>query len=408
MENDQIIMYGANWCPDCRRSKQFFGEHRIDYVWVDVQQDAEAAREVERINKGSRTIPTIVFPDGDVMVEPTNAELARKLNLQTKASRSYYDVVVIGAGPAGLTAATYTTREGLDTLVIDKGSPGGQVGVSQVLDNFPGFPEGVTGADLARRLVAQAVRFGAEILSATAVDRVERSGNYLCITTEGGDEYSAKVVLIASGSSYRRLNVPGEDELIGANVHFCATCDGAFYRDKDVMVIGGGNSGFEEGLYLTRFANQVTILDRNPEPKASPILQDKVSSRDNMSVIANRSIKEFKRTKDNKLESVVVEDKSTGKTEHWYPDGVFVFIGLSPSVGFELPDVERDQFGFIKTDSDLMSSVEGIFAAGDVRAGSTKQAASAAGEGATVALMIRQYLQEMGDAPHYSSLEAAI
>lgn len=396
--SQQIIVYGTTWCPDCKRAKQFFGEHRVQYTWVDIDRDPDSARYVEEINQGFRSIPTIIFPDGSKLVEPSNAELAEKLNLQTQASRTFYDVIIIGGGPTGLSAAIYTSREGLDTLVIERAALGGQAGITQVLDNFPGFDEGISGEEFARRLANQARRFGSELLEATDVSGIRRDGQYICVGTSSGDEYGAKAVLLATGSRYRRLDVPGESELIGVNVHFCATCDGAFYQGKDVLVVGGGNSGFEEGLFLTRFANSVKIVEFLPEVKASAILQEKVYGREDMTVVTNHAVKEFKVGEGNKLAGVLVENRETGEVETWDADGVFVFIGLSPNTDFLPAEIDRDRWGFVKTDRTLMSSMRGIFAAGDVRENSTKQAAAAAGEGVTAALMIREYLQLLGDA----------
>lgn len=225
---DRILIYGTTWCPDCKRAKQFFGAHRIQYDWIDIEHDPAAQAYVEEANKGLRIIPTIVFPDGSLLIEPSNAQLADKMGIQTRASRPFYDVIIIGGGPTGLTAAIYTSREGLDTLIIEKAAAGGQAGITQVLDNFPGFDEGISGDEFARRLTNQARRFGAEILEATEVSELHRDGRYLSVHTTTGDEYGAKAVLIASGSKYRRLGIPGEEDLIGASVHFCATCDGAF------------------------------------------------------------------------------------------------------------------------------------------------------------------------------------
>jgi thioredoxin reductase (NADPH) len=391
---DQIVVYGTTWCPDCKRAKRFFAEQRVPYVNIDIEQDAEAMALVERINRGTRSIPTIVFPDGSILVEPSNAQLAEKLNLQTKAQREYYDTIVIGGGPAGLTAALYLAREGLDTLVIEKAGMGGQAGITQTLDNFPGFDEGIAGAEFADRLGRQARRFGVEVLQAQDVIDIEPDGPYLCITTRDGSQYGSKAVLLATGARYRRLEVPGEEELIGVNVHFCATCDGAFYKGKKVLVIGGGNSGFEEGLFLTKFAAQVDIVEFNAEVKASQILQQKVAEKSNMTVTTNHAVKELKGR--SRLEAVVVQDRATDQLKEWQYDGVFVFIGLSPNSDLVKDKVEIDRYGFVVTDRSLMTTLPGLFAAGDVRAGSTKQAASAAGEGATVALMIREYLKQVG------------
>jgi thioredoxin reductase (NADPH) len=391
----QITVYSTVWCPDCKRAKKFFAENRVQYVNVDIEQDAAAMAFVEKVNQGMRVIPTIVFPDGSILSEPSNAQLAEKLGLQAKATRSSYDVIVVGGGPSGLTAALYLAREGMDILVIEKAALGGQAGITQTIDNFPGFDEGISGAEFGDRLGRQARRFGVEILQAQEVSSLERDGMYWSVNTGDGNCYCARVVLLATGARYRRLGVPGEEDLIGTNVHFCATCDGAFYKGKKVLVVGGGNSGFEEGLFLTKFATQVDIVDHSAKSKASLTLQEKVAEKENMSVTLNHEIQEFK-MKDHRLESILVKDRATGQLKEWMYDGVFVFVGLTPNNRLVKDFADVDQWGFVTTDKSFMTSAAGIFAAGDVRAGSTKQAASATGEGATVALMIRQYLQENG------------
>jgi thioredoxin reductase (NADPH) len=389
----KIMVYSTAWCPDCKRAKKFFGEHRVQYVNVDIEESLEGIAFVERINSGSRIIPTIVFPDGQILAEPSNAELAAKLGLQTKAELEYYDVIIIGGGPAGLTAALYLAREGVETLVIEKSGLGGQAGITQTLDNFPGFDEGIAGSEFADRLGRQARKFGVEILQAQEVTEIDREGMYLEVRTGADTHYHTKAVLLATGARYRRLGVTGEDELIGINVHFCATCDGAFYKGKKVLVVGGGNSGFEEGLFLTRFATQVDIVVNGPQAKASKILQDKVAEQSNMHVFLNHGIRELLGA--NKLEGILVEDRSTGETKTWAYDGVFVFIGLAPNNDLLKEKAEFDPAGFLKTEF-MMTSSPGIFAAGDVRSGSTKQAASATGEGASAALAIREYLKTLG------------
>lgn len=388
-----ITMYGAHWCPDCTRAKQFFGEHRIQYDYYDIDQHPETVPFIQDLNNGMRIIPTILFPDGTKVAEPSNAELAEILGISTKAECDFYDVIIIGAGPTGLTAATYLGREGISTLVLDKSGIGGQAGITQVLDNFPGFDEGIAGAEFADRLGRQATRFGAEIVQAQEVKTLKHDGNYWAVATSDGSEYTANAILLASGAQYRRLNAPGEAGLIGINIHFCATCDGAFYKGKKVLVIGGGNSGFEEGLFLTKFASQVDIVEYKDKPVASAVLQEKVASRDDMNVITSHAVQEF--VGDGKLDAIKVEDRTTGEIKTWEYDGVFVFIGLAPNSGLVADVVDVDGGKFIVTDKTLMTSSAGLFAAGDVRAGSTKQAASAAGEGATAALMIRQYLSEI-------------
>ncbi len=401
---DKLTVYGVDWCPDCRRVKMVLGEHQIPYRWVDTDHDSEARTYVEKISGGDYRVPTLEFSDGSVLVEPANAELKVKLGITGRASKPIYDVIIVGGGPAGLTAAIYTGRDSFDTLIIDKAGLGGQVGLTQVIDNFPGFDKGVSGAEFAERLAEQAQRFGSEPLQGEEVSNIHRDGQYLVVTSVNKREYIARSVLITTGSHFRLLNVPGEMELAGIRVHYCATCDGPFYKGKSLMVIGGGNSGFEEGLFLSTFAKDVTIVEHNPEVKASKILQDKVAKSENMKVITNRDVKEFK-ADGTSLSSVLIEERDSGEIEEWKPEGVFVFIGLKPNSAF-LPDtIECDDWGFIKTDFTLQTSLNGVYAAGDVRTGSTKQAVSAAGEGTTAALMIRQYLQSIGEARNTNAIE---
>jgi len=387
-----LTVYGATWCPDCRRAKQFLGEQRVHYTWVDIEQYLDGQALVEQANGGKRIIPTLVFPDGSILVEPSNAELAAKLGIQTRARMRYYDLIVIGGGPTGLTTALYAAREGLEVLVVERSALGGQAGVTERLDNFPGFPEGVGGAEFADRLTRQADRFGVEMLQAQEVTALRTEAESRYAVTADGAEYGARAVLIATGSTYRRLDVPGEAELIGAGIHFCATCDGPFYKGLPVAVIGGGNSAAEESLFLTRFASEVTILVRGASLSASQIVADKVREHPEITVRYKIDVTAF--TGDSKLGGITVRDRQSGATEELHPAGVFVFIGLSPNSDWLPAEITRDQYGFVVTSPTLQTSLRGIFAAGDVRQGSTKQAASAAGEGATAALMIREYLRE--------------
>jgi thioredoxin reductase (NADPH) len=411
MSHTEITMYGTLWCTDCKRAKQFFGEQRVHYEFVDIDGDAEGMRVVEEANNGKHVIPVIKFGDGTTLIEPSNPELAKQLGLQTTAKRTFYDLIVVGSGPAGLTAALYAAREGIDTLVIERAGVGGQAGVTERLDNFPGFPEGVTGAEFADRLRRQAERFGVEILSAQDVTGIKTHCEspgcvYKTARTADGNEYSAYAVLLALGSTYRRLEVPGEEDFIGAGVHFCATCDGAFYRDKEVLVIGGGNSAGEESIFLTKFARKVTIVTRDVRLSASKVIVEKVEAHPRIGVIGNATPVAFRG--DGKLETVVLKNTLTGELTEMHPNGVFVFVGLSPNTAFVANDVSLDERRFIETDATLQTNVAGVFAAGDCRAGSTKQAASAAGEGAAVALAIRRYIEPLaGGVPEHNLAERA-
>src|SRR6202158_285170 len=373
-------------------TKKFFGEQRIHYDFIDVEMDKEGLAFVEKVNNGKQMIPTLVFEDGSTLVEPSNAELAAKLGLQTAAKNTFYDLIVIGSGPAGLTAALYGAREGIDTLVIERGGVGGQAAITERLGNFPGFPEGISGSEFPDRLRQQAERFGVEILQAQEVTEIAVDEEYRVVKTSDGKEYGCWAVLLALGSTYRRLEIPGEDGFIGAGVDLCATCDGPFYRGKDVLVVGGGNSAGEESIFLTKFASKVTIVTRDPDLTASQIVAEKVRENPQIEVITNTAPAEFKGK--NRLEAVVLKNIQTGDLTEMPVAGVFVFIGLSPNTGLVKGMVDVDQWGFLLTDAARQTSVPGLFAAGDCRGGSTKQAASAAGEGAAAALGIRRFLQD--------------
>jgi len=387
-----ITMYGTGWCSDCKRAKQFFGEQRVHYAFVDVDADPAGRAVVQAHNNGKDTIPTILFEDGSVLVEPSNAELAAKLGLETMAKSQFYDLIVIGSGPAGLTAALYAAREGLSVLVVERAGIGGQAGVTERLDNFPGFPEGVTGDEFAGRLRAQAERFCVEILAAQEVSELSEDGAYRSIATVDGSTYSAFAILLATGSTYRRLEIDGEADLIGAGVHFCATCDGPFYRGQRVVVIGGGNSAGEESIFLARFADHVTVVTRDDRLSASSVVVGKLEEHDRISVVVGATPIAF--AEDNgRLRALVVE--RDGHREEIEAGGAFVFIGLTPNSALVAGHVELDEAGFIVADMGMSTTMPGVFVAGDVRSGSTKQAASAAGEGAAAALAIRRYVEPL-------------
>ena len=392
MIEGNVTVYGAPWCPDCKQAKQFLGEQRVRYDWIDIDQDEEARQRVQELNDGKQIIPTIVFQDGSILVEPSNAELAAKLGISPKAKREYYDLIIVGGGPAGLTAALYASREGIETPIIERSALGGQASVTECIDNYPGFPQGIEGGKLADEMGAHCERFGTETLIAQAVTSIEVDGDYKMVRTETGDEYRSKALLLAPGSRYRRLGAPGEEDFIGAGIHFCATCDGPFYKGQEMVVVGGGNSGIEEGLFLTKFASKVTVLEVRDRLGASQILQEKAASHPKIDVRLNTTVEEFKGN--GKLSSLVVKDIKTGVTEELKPGAVFIFIGLDPNTGFLKDVVDLDKWGFIETSVTLETSIPGVFAAGDARGGSTKQVSSAVGEGTTAALMIRQYLEK--------------
>jgi thioredoxin reductase (NADPH) len=400
--DEMIRVYGASWCPDCRRAKRFLGDQRVPFEWHDIEVDPDGVRIVQERNNGNNVIPTIIFPDDSHLSEPSNEELAEKIGLERSAMMHVYDLIVIGGGPAGLTTSIYAARENLQTLVIDSKGLGGQAGVTERLDNYPGFPEGIGGAELADRIVLQAQRYGVEMLQAVSVVQVSSDHEQIDVEAATGDHYHARATLIATGSSYRRTDAPGEEDLIGAGIHFCATCDGPFYKGaSQLVVLGGGNSGLEEGLFLTQFVDKVTIVQRGDRLTANKLLQDKVNTDEKMEVLLNRDVLEFRAKDDGsgKLGAIVLKDMESGATEELHPAGCFVFIGLDPNTEFVKGVVDLDDRGLVLTGMGLMASMPGVFAAGDVRSGSTKQLASAVGEGAAAAIGIRQYLESLESMP---------
>ena len=305
-----------------------------------------------------------------------------------------HDVIMVGAGPAALTAAIYTTREDIETLLFERGVVGGLAAVTDQIDNYPGFPEGIEGLVLSENLRKQAERFGAEI-ELGEVLKIHDEGEYKRLETTSGDML-AKAVLIATGSDYKKIGVPGEQEYYARGVHYCATCDGAFYRDKRLVVVGGGNSAIQEAIFLTRYATHIDLLVRSTI-KASDVLQ-----KDLEQYVANGKITVHLATTTDEIigEKIDNFDKVTkvigtkgGEKVTFETDGVFVFVGLKPNSEFVAGDLELDEIGFVKTDAHLQTSMKGVFACGDIRSGATMQIATAAGEGATAALLIREYLE---------------
>ncbi|HUD03514.1 MAG TPA: FAD-dependent oxidoreductase [Patescibacteria group bacterium] len=312
-----------------------------------------------------------------------------KVDAQEKTIPNH-DVIMIGAGPTALTAAIYTTREDIETVLYEKAVIGGLAAVTDRVDNYPGFPDGIDGLELAENLRKQAERFGTKIELAE-VTNIERLDDNIKVATTDGDRY-ARAVLIATGSEYKKLGIPGEDTYYARGVHYCATCDGAFYRNKKLVVVGGGNSAVQESLFLTRFASHIDLLVRS-KLKASDVLLHQLEKNDKITVHIGVTIDEI--IGDGKfVNKVIGTDVKSGKKVEFTPDGVFVFIGLSPNTAFlRTSGLEFDPIGFIKTDECMRTNLKGVFAAGDVRSGATMQIASAVGEGATAALRIREFLE---------------
>ena len=313
-----------------------------------------------------------------------------EVNVETEK----HELLIVGAGPAGLSAAIYTTRENIDTVLFDKGVIGGLAAITDWIDNYPGFKDGVSGLDLAGQLQSQAERFGADIRLGEILS-IKDEGEYKKVDTSEGVIY-ARAILIATGSEHKTLGVKGEDQFYGRGVHYCATCDGAFYKDKRLVVVGGGNSAAQEAVFLTKFASSVELLARS-DIKASDVLKKELENNPKISIKKGFVVDEIIGDKDpkdgGKVVSVAISDLSSKQQAKIETDGVFVFIGLKPQSQFVANSaIELDERGLIKTDENLQTSIKGVFCAGDVRHNSTMQIASAVGEGATAALKIREYL----------------
>lgn len=306
------------------------------------------------------------------------------------AQEKAHDLIIVGAGPAALTAAIYTTREDIDTLLFERGVIGGLAAVTDHIDNYPGFPTGVAGLELAEDLRKQAERFGA-VIELGEVTAIEDKGATKLLKTTDGD-YTARAVLIATGTDYKKIGAPGEQDYFARGVHYCATCDGAFYRDKKIAVVGGGNSAVQETIFLTRYAAHIDMLVRS-SIKASDVLQKELEQyvKKGQVTIHLKTTTDEIIGENNSVTSVKVT--KDGKPEVLQVDGVFVFVGLMPNTQFVKGLLELDAIGFLKSDPNMHTSMRGVFAAGDVRSGATMQIASAAGEGATAALKIREYLE---------------
>jgi thioredoxin reductase (NADPH) len=392
-EKQKVIVYGADWCADCHRVIYLLEKHKVAYEYKDVDSDKAILDEMLALVDGKNVIPVIKLADGRVLQDPSNEDVLKGLSLhEDSPMKNSHDVVMIGAGPAALTAAIYTTREDIDTVLFERGVVGGLAAVTDKIDNYPGFADGIEGLALADQLQKQAERFGA-FIELGEVLAVHDEGMYNRLETTSGDYY-ARAVLIATGSDYKKLGIPGEVEYYGRGVHYCATCDGAFYRDKKLVVVGGGNSAVQEAIFLTRFATHIDLLVRSTI-KASDVLQKDLEQKVqegkitvHLGVTTDEIVGE-----DNMVTKV--KGAKDGKPVEFETDGVFVFVGLQPNNQFLAGSgVELDGVGLIKTNERLETAVRGVFAAGDIRSGATMQIASAAGEGATAALMIREYLEE--------------
>jgi thioredoxin reductase (NADPH) len=410
---DGIRVAGTLWSASCHNAKDFLARNQIPYQWLDVETDMEARELVETVTKGLGRLPVIFFPDGTVLVDPANRTLAEKVGLRTQATRPFYELIIVGGGPAGLAAAVYGASEGIQTALIEKEAPGGQAGTSSRIENYLGFPKGLSGADLARRATTQATRLGAEILTAQEVTQVRVEDPYRFVTLSDGTELSCKALLIATGVSVRELKAPGVKDLTGAGVYYgAALTEAAHYKGEPVFVIGGANSAGQGAMFFSRYASKVTMLVRSSalEKGMSQYLVDQINGTENIEVFLRTSVVEVKGQ--DRLEAITIKDIDTDEIETLPAAALFIFVGAVPHTDPVADVVERNRTGFILTGPDLIrggrrpknwklkrdpflleTSVPGIFAAGDVRQGAVRRVASAVGQGSVAVSFIHKYLE---------------
>ncbi|MBL8167977.1 MAG: FAD-dependent oxidoreductase [Acidobacteria bacterium] len=407
-----IRVVGHRWSPQALDIKSFLAGNHVPYLWLDVESDADAAQWLN--GEVKPRLPLVIFPDGERLAAPDTARIAQKVGLRTSADQQFYDLVIIGGGPAGLAAAVYGASEGLRTVMVERLAPGGQAGTSSRIENYLGFPSGLSGADLARRAVTQARRFGVETLAAEAVG-LRCQDSYRFVQLADGSELSSHVVLISTGVSWRKLDVPGTERLAGAGVYYGAAMTEAIAcRDEEVFVVGGANSAGQAAMHLSKYARKVTMLVRGVSLAAtmSQYLIDQIAATSNITVRCRVNVVEAHGA--DHLEAITIADAEAKTNETLPTKSLFIFIGAQPHTEWLAGKLARDEHGFILAGPDLLhdghkpkgwslerapflleTSVPGVFVAGDVRHGSVKRVASSVGEGSIAVQFIHQYLSKL-------------
>jgi thioredoxin reductase (NADPH) len=408
-----IRVVGHRWSPLSYQVKDFLARNQIPYQWLDVELDDEARRLVELAGAQTASLPLVLFADGAQLVAPTTSQIAKQIGLRTQATLPFYDLIIIGGGPAALASAVYGASEGLKTLMTEREAPGGQAGSSSRIENYLGFPVGLSGADLARRSVAQAKRFGVEILTPQEATGLRLVEPYRVITLADGTELSCHALIIATGVTYRQLDAPGINELVGAGVYYgAAASEAPDYRGLDVFVVGGANSAGQAAMYFSTYCRTVTVLVRGSslQESMSQYLQDQIAATANIHVRTRVSV--VGATGASNLEGITIHDANGGADETVPASALFIFIGAEPRTDWVAGVLLRDAQGYILTGSDLPrpptssrpegwsldrdpflleASMPGVFVAGDVRHGSIKRVASAVGEGAMAVQLVHQF-----------------
>ncbi|MEB3358435.1 MAG: FAD-dependent oxidoreductase [Synechococcales bacterium] len=417
-----VRVVGDRWSADSHRVKDFLARNQIPYRWFDIERDAQAQKLLDYAQVSGPCLPLVLFADGEFQRRPSNLQIAEKIGLQTQATNPFYDLIIVGGGPGGLAAAVYGASEGLRTVMIEREAPGGQAGTSSRIENYLGFPVGLSGSDLARRAVTQARRFGVEILTPQEVTGLRVENDYRIVTLEDGSELTSHAVILALGVSWRRLSVPGIDRFTGAGVYYgAAQTEAIACTGEEVFVVGGANSAGQAAMYFSRFASRVVMLVRGDSltKSMSQYLIDQIGETENIEVWTHSSVIEAKG--DSRMEALVIENSQTGEVQTLPAKSLFIFIGAVPRTAWLDGLVARDDKGFIFTGPDLPqveslsspgeerpkgwtldrppylleTSVPGIFAVGDVRHGSIKRVASGVGEGSICVQFIHRYLSNL-------------
>lgn len=406
-----IRVAGAQWSASSHEVKSFLTYNLVPYQYLDVDKDSRARELVEEVNDGELRLPTVFFPDGGILVEPDRRTLAEKAGLQTEAKHHFYDTVIVGSGPAGLAAAVYGATEGLGVLLIEKDNPGGQAAFSAKIDNYLGFPSGISGAELTQRAITQAKRFGVEILTPREVTGIRLKESFRFVQLDDGSEIACHTVIIATGAGYRQLGIEGIENYTGKGVYYgAATTEAHNYRDQPVFVVGGANSAGQGAMYLTRFASKVYMLVRRNSLKAAHYLQKALTSHPKIEILYESDLVGFEG--DDLLERVIVRDIPSGEDRVIDSPALFIFIGVKPRTDFVTDVVQCADNGYILTGTDLVkdgkppadwplermpfvmeTSVPGIFAAGDVRLGTKYRVAASVGDGGIAISMVHEYLK---------------
>lgn len=404
-----VKVISDRWSPHSHALRDFLSRNQIPYRWLDIESNQEAQQLVTYAGeKDNPCLPLVLLPDGEKLVKPSTADLAQNVGMQTEAEKPFYDLLIVGGGPAGLAAAVYGASEGLRTVMVEREAPGGQAGTSSRIENYLGFPVGLSGSDLARRAVTQAKRFGVEILTPQEVTGIRLEDNYRIVSLSDGSEISCHALILAMGVAWRRLNVPGVEQFTGAGVYYgAAQTEAKACQDEDVYIVGGANSAGQAAMYFSKYASRVRMLVRGESltKSMSQYLIDQIAETDNIEVMPFHSVVEVEGG--DRLEEILVKDSQSDQIKTFKANSLFIFIGATPSTDWLDGVVQRDQRGFIYSGADipdkthwplerdrflLETNVPGIFAVGDVRHGSVKRVASGVGEGSICVQFVHRHL----------------